>query len=106
MRSRLAQQMRRAAPRLRSRSQGWLQLSFVPPALARRAIPVPQPWLCGWELFLDCLGPVGTLLSKLRGRPAAPTTGIPSPGARWALVPGHPDCLPGASLLQPAGLPR
>lgn len=85
------------------RGRGWLQPSFVP---LHRAGAVPWPWLRGWELFLDRLGPLGALLPQLRGGPAAPPAGLPSPGARRALVPRHPHGLPGAPLLWPACVPR
>lgn len=98
--------MRGSALGLRRGSQGWLQLSLPScPVPTRRAAPMPQPWLCGWKLFLDRLGPMGTLLPKLWGGPAAPPAGLPAPGARRALVPRHPHRLPGTPLLQPAGLP-
>lgn len=60
-------------------NRGWPQRSFV---LSHRAAPVLRPWLHGWGLFLDGLGPLGALLPKLRGRPA----GVPSPRARRAPV--------------------
>lgn len=48
---------------------------------------VPWPWLCVGELFLDILGPMGTLLPQLWGGSAASSTSISTPWAWWTLVP-------------------
>lgn len=74
------------------------------PTLMHNVAPVPRPWLWVRELFLDILGPMGALLSQLWGGSAASATSISSSWAWWTLVPRHPDCVPGASLLQPSGL--
>lgn len=69
-----------------------------------RRPPVPGRGLCRPELLVDAVGSVGRVLPQLRRGGAAAPACLQPPRHGGPLVPGHPQRLRAATLLQPPGL--
>lgn len=76
------------------------------PPRPRRRPPVPRRGLRRPELLVGAVGAVGRVLPQLRCGAAAAAAGVQPPRRGRPLVPGDPQRLRAAPLLQPAGVQR
>ena len=72
----------------------------------RRRPPVPRRGLRRPELLVGAVGAVGRVLPQLRCGAAAAAAGVQPPRCGRPMVPGDPQRLRAAPLLQPAGVQR